>query len=157
MGTRDDKVPWIRDIAVHRLTNSDSCNASPQCAERFAAAVKRELQSDVPNERREAIGWLIWVDSVAKLEKKRGRYADGLPILSDLMLRTLLDEASQDRNVEVGDQAFQARELFDVYRNGSQGDCFEIVPALRKAAHWNTKHDPVPVGLTYTYGCIPLV
>jgi len=38
------------------------------------AAVKRDLQSDVPNERGEAIDWLIWVDSVAKQEKKRRGY-----------------------------------------------------------------------------------
>lgn len=152
----DDKVSWIRDIAVHRLTNSDSCNASPQCAERFAAAMKRELQSNVPNERREAVGWLIWIDSVAKLEKKRGRYANGLPILPDSMLRILLDEASQDRNAEVGDQAFEARELFDVYRNGSPGDCFEMVPPLRKVTLWHGKHDPVPTEYpSYSYGCIP--
>jgi len=153
----DDKLSWIRDIAVHRLTDSASCNASPQCAERFAAAVKRELQSDVPNERQEAVGWLIWVDSVARLEEKRRGYVDGLPILSDSMLRILLDEASQDRNVEVGDEAFRARELFDVYRNGSPGDCFEIVPWLRKAALWHGKHDLVPIeSLGYSYGCIPL-
>lgn len=153
----DDKVPWIRDIAVHRLTDSASCNASPQCAVRFEAAVERELRSDVPNEREEAIAWLIWVDSVAKLEKKRSGHVGGLPILPDSRLRALLDEAVQDRNVELGDRAFQARETFDVERNGSPGDCFEIVPALRKAALWQGKHDPVKIDyLGYSYGCIPL-
>jgi hypothetical protein len=152
----DDKAPWIRDIAVHRLTSSDACNASPLCGEKFVAAVRRELHSDLPNERGEAIAWLIWVDSVAKLEKKRKGYVDGLPILPDPELRALLDEAVHDRNVELGDQAFQAREMFDVYRNGSPGGCFEIVSALRKTAVWHTKHDPLPTEyLSYTYGCIP--
>ena len=152
----DDKVPWVRDIAIHRLTFSDQCNASPSCGDRFQAAVKRELQSDVPNERGEAIDWLIWVDSVAKQQRERRSYAGGLPILPDRTLRVFLVEAVQDRNVELGDRAFQAQEMFDVYRNGSPGDCFEVVPALRKAVLWHSKHDPLPIEYpTYTYGCIP--
>jgi hypothetical protein len=35
----DDKAPWIRDIAVYRLTSSDTCNASPSCMEKFSDVV----------------------------------------------------------------------------------------------------------------------
>ena len=43
-----------------------------------------------------------------------------------------------------------------VYRTGSPGDCYEIVPILRKAVHWNSAHGQVPnEHLSYTYGCIP--
>ena len=152
----DDKVPWIRDIAVHRLTYSDACNASSICRETFSAAVKRQLQSNSPNERGEAIGWLIWIDSVSKQERKRKRYVEGLPILPDSELRVLLEAAVQDRNVELGDRAFQAREMFDFHRNGSSGECIELVAPLRKSVRWPSKHDPVPTAYpSYTYACIP--
>ena len=144
----DDKLPWFRNIAVSRLTDSHSCYKSPQCAERFEAALKRELRSDVPNERGEAIGWLVWVDSVARTEKKH--------LLPDSTLGALFNEAVKDRNVALGDEAFEAREEFKVYRTGSPGDCYEIVPMLRKSVHWRSKHDQVPnEHLSYTYGCIP--
>ncbi len=32
----EDKAPWIRDIAVHRLTSSEACNASSICTEKFS-------------------------------------------------------------------------------------------------------------------------
>lgn len=151
----DDKVPWIRDIAVHRLTYLDTCNASSLCAERFAAAVQRQFRSETPNERGEAIDWLIWVDSISRSQKERG-YTDGLPVLSDSTLRALLDKAVQDPNVELGDRAFQARETFDLDRNGSPGDCFAVMPELRKAVLWHSKPNPwPPEDMTGTYGCIP--
>lgn len=154
----DDRLPWIRDIAVHRLTYSNDCNGSPACAERFSAAVRRGLQSDTPNERQEAVHWLIWVDSVSKAEKKRKGYERGLPVLPDSTLRVLFDSAINDRNVAIGDEAFQYREMFDFDRSGSPGECFVIVPALRKSAHMRSQEQPpFPPGfpLTYTYGCLP--
>jgi hypothetical protein len=144
----DDKLPWVRDIAMYRLSDSGSCYKSPECAARFEAVVRRELQSDVPNERGEAIGWLVWVDSVAREEKKH--------LLPDSTVSALLDDAAKDRNVILGDEAFQYSEMFKVYRTGSPGDCYEIVPMLRKSVHWNSKHGPVAnEHLSYTYGCIP--
>jgi hypothetical protein len=79
----DDNVPWIRDIALHRLTSSDTCNASPDCAERFSSTVKRRLQSSMPDERQEAVFWLSWVDSVSRSESQRRGRMDGLPALPD--------------------------------------------------------------------------
>ena len=154
----DDRLPWIRDIAVHRLTESDDCNGSPACAERFSAAVRRGLQSDAPNERQEAVNWLVWVDSVSKGEKKRKGYERGLPILPDSTLRVLFDSTIDDRNVAIGDCAFQYREMFKMDRSGSPGQCWVIVPALRKSARIRSQDSPpLPPGfpLSYSYGCVP--
>ena len=130
----EDRVPWIRDIAVHRLTSSERCNASPVCAKKFLEVVKRQLGSDTPNERQQAVGWLIWVDSVSRNEAQRKCLVDGLPLLPDSKIRALLNEATDDPNVSIGDRAFQYREEFDFYRSKSPGDCFAIVPSLRKSA-----------------------
>ncbi len=152
----DDEAPWIRDIAVHRLTSLSACDLTPSCAERFLSIVERRLQSDSPNERQEALGWLVWADSVAR-GPQQGR-PDGLPILPDSVIRNLLSSAIQDQNLLLGDWAFQYREMFDMERTRPSGECFEIVPALRKSAHWPSgQHDILPVGfpVSYSYGCLP--
>lgn len=154
----DDKAPWIRDIAIHKLTKSDSCNASPKCAERFLAVVKRGLESDTPNERQEALFWLVWVDSVSRSEKARGVSPGGLPVLPDSALRVLFDAATKDQNLVVGDEAFQYEQMFELHRTGSPGDCFVIVPELRKSARMRSQtQPPLPpeFQLSYTYGCLP--
>jgi hypothetical protein len=154
----DDVVPWIRDIALHRLTGSASCNTSPVCAKSFSAAVERQLQSSMPNERQEAVDWLTWVDSVSRSGGEGSTRIDGLPVLSDSAIRELLSSAIQDRNVAIGDRAFQEREMFDMFRTGPPGECFAIVPALRKSAHWlSGEHDLLPTGFPVAYmtGCIP--
>jgi hypothetical protein len=154
----DGDVPWIRDIALHRLTQSVSCNASPGCAKSFSATVKRQLQSIMPNERQEAVDWLAWIDSVSRSGGERRGSVDGLPVLPDSAIRDLLSSAIEDRNVAIGDRAFEEREMFDMVRTGPPGECFEIVPALRKSAHWlSGEHDLLPAGfpVTHVTGCIP--
>jgi hypothetical protein len=153
----DDEIPWIRDIAVYRLTSSDACNASESCVAKFSEVVKRQLQSSSPNERQQAVGWLVWVDSVSRSVSKCKGHSDGLPILPDSEIRYLFDAATQDANLEVGDEAFQYRESSDLDR-GPPGECFTIVPALRKTFHSHaTKENRLPPGyrLTYTSGCTP--
>jgi|GEM_PF-3175382 len=154
----EDKAPWIRDIAVHRLTSSEACNASPICEEKFSEVVKRQLRSDSPNERQQTVDWLVWIDSVSRNEGPRKGMVDGLPLLPDSKIRVLLNEAIEDPNLSIGDRAFQYREEFDFYRTKSPGDCFTIVPSLRKSTHWHSgETNPVPAlfPLNYTYGCMP--
>ena len=77
---------------------------------------------------------------------------------ADSKIRALLNEATDDPNVSIGDRAFQYREQFDFYRSKSPGDCFAIVPSLRKSTYWRSvETNPVPAvfPLSYTYGCIP--
>jgi hypothetical protein len=154
----EDKAPWIRDIAVHRLTASEACNASPICADKFLQVVTRQIRSDTPNERQQAVGWLVWIDSVSRMEGARKALVDGLPVLPDSKMRALFNEAIADPNVSIGDMAFQYREQFDFYRTRSPGDCFAIVPPLRKSTQYSSRDaNPVPAlfPLTFTYGCIP--
>jgi hypothetical protein len=151
----DDETPWIRDIAVYWLTSFEACNASPACAEKFSGVVKRQLQSNTPNERQQAVFWLVWVDSVSRSESKRRGFSDGLPVLHDSEIRSLFDAATHDANVEIGDAAFHYREASDLDRE-PPGECFTMVPALRKTFHVHAaKQNPVPPGfpLSYTYGC----
>jgi hypothetical protein len=130
----DDKTPWIRDIAVYRLTESEACNASPDCAEKFSDVVKRQLRSNTPNERQQAVFWLVWVDSVSRSECKRRGFSDGLPVLHDSEIHSLFEAATHDANAEIGDEAFHYREASDLDR-GPRGECFTMVPALRKTFH----------------------
>ena len=57
------------------------------CAEKFPAVVTRQITSETPNERQQAVGWLVWIDSVSRMEGARKTLADGLPILPDSKMR----------------------------------------------------------------------
>jgi hypothetical protein len=118
--------------------------------------VKRQLQSNLPNDRQQAVFWLAWTDSVFRTTQKDR--PNGLPILPDSVIRDLLNTI-HGQNVLIGDWAFEEREVFDMNRTARPGECFEIVPALRLSAHWlSGEHDIVPVGLpvSYTHGCVTL-
>jgi hypothetical protein len=132
----DSPIPWVRQIAVHRLSFSDACNASAVCAERFSSVVRRQMGSKIPDERLETSNWMVWIDSVSRNYSRARQLQDGMPILPDSLIRQLWNAAIDDPNVYIGDEAFQRRELFDFNRAGSPGDCIQIVPALRKSAHW---------------------
>jgi len=158
----DNAAPWIRDVAVHRLSYSDACNTSPACEKRFLAAVSRQLQSKVPDERMEAIAWLVWIDSVSRSQSVQKRWSDGIPILPDSVIRQFLSAAIDDPNVYIGDEGFERREMFDFQRSGKPGECIQIVPALRKSAHWIGAEHSRAYGLltadfpfTSTISCLP--
>jgi hypothetical protein len=159
----DSLIPWVREIAVHRLTSSHACNASHVCIETFLALVRQKLKSNIPNDRLEASDWIVWIDSVSRSEGPQEKQSDGMPILPDSVIRRLLSSAIDDPNIYIGDQAFERREMFDFQRTGKSGECIQIVPALRKSAHWRAgehdysgKHELLPVGfaLTSTTSCI---
>jgi hypothetical protein len=161
----ESPIPWVRDIIVHRLSMSDECNASPVCAQRFSTIVRRQLQSKIPNERLEASDWLVWIDSVSRSKNGCKQWSDGLPILPDSAIRRLLSSAIDDPNLFIGDQAFDRREMFDFDREGKPGACIQVVPALRKSAHWLPGvHDysgrnallPVDFPLVSSTSCIPV-
>jgi len=160
----DGSVPWIRDIAIHRLSESDACNASPVCAGQLTTVVKRQIESKIPSERMEALAWLVWVDSVSRSVSTAKGWLDGMPMLPDSLIRQLLSSTIEDRNLYIGDFAFEQRESFDFNRAGKPGECMQVVGALRKSAHWRAgDHDysgrnellPVNFPLSSTTSCIP--
>jgi hypothetical protein len=132
----DSTVPWVRLIAIQRLSESEACNASAVCPQRFSAVVRRQIESNVPNERLEAITWLNWIESLSQMGLPQERHPDGLPVLPDSEIRKLLSSAIADRNVYIGDVAFERREMFDFHRAGKAGERMQVVPALRKSVHW---------------------
>jgi hypothetical protein len=161
----ESPIPWVRDIIVHRLSMSDGCNASPVCAQRFSTIVSRQLQSKIPNERLEASDWLVWIASVSRSGSGYKPGSDGLPILPDSAIRRLLTSAIDDANLFIGDQAFDRREMFYFDREGKPGACIQLVPALRRSAHWLPgEHDysgrnellPVDFPLVSSTSCIPV-
>jgi hypothetical protein len=160
----ESPIPWIRNIAVHRLSESDACNASPVCAQRFSTIVSRQLRSKVLNERLEASNWLVWIHSVSRWKSGPKQWPDGMPILPDSTIRRLLSSAIDDPNLYIGDEAFARREMFDFNRAGRPAECIQIVPALRKSAHWRPgEHDysgrnellPVGFPLSSSTSCLP--
>jgi hypothetical protein len=160
----ESPIPWVRDIVIHRLSTADECNTSPVCAQRFLTIVSRQLQSKIANERLEASNWLVWIDSVSRSTRGRKQWSDGLPMLPDSVIRQLLSSAIGDPNLYIGDEAFDRREMFDFDRDAKPGACIQIVPALRKSAHWEPgQHDysgrnellPVDFPLNSSTSCIP--
>jgi hypothetical protein len=160
----DSTIPWVRQIAVQRLSFSNECSASPVCAQRFSSVVRRQMQSPIPDERLEASNWMVWVESVSRSESAAKKWTDGMPILPDSLIRQLWSASIEDRNVDIGDEAFARREMFDFNRSGKPGDCIVIVPALRKSAHWpgavkngEPWPNPLPVNLPLnsSTSCIP--
>jgi hypothetical protein len=160
----ESPTPWIREIAIHRLSRSDACNASPVCAQGLSAVVKRQLESKIGNERMQALDWLVWIESVSRSASTSKGWPDGMPILPDSLIRQLLSSAIEDPSPYIGDQAFERREMFDFNRTGKPGECMQVVGALRKSAHWRAgdhdysgQHELLPVGfpLSSTTSCIP--
>lgn len=154
----DGSIPWFRDIAVHRLTSSDSCISSIVCAERFAETVQRQLHSRTANERLEAVFWISWVGSVSRSQSEQKGWPDGMPILPDSVIRQLLAAAKMDTNVYVGDQAYSQLEEFEFRRAGRPGDCIQIIPELRKSVptlDFNHSLLPPEIHATYSISCIP--
>jgi hypothetical protein len=166
LGALESPIPWVRQIAIQRLSESDACNASAVCAQRFSAVVERQIRSNVPDERLEALTWLAWIESVSRALAggPQEEHRDGLPVLPDSEIRQLLNLAIEDSNLYIGDVAFERREMFDFYRAGKAGECIEVVPGLRKSAHWlpgehdySGQHELLPpgFGLSSSTSCIP--
>jgi hypothetical protein len=161
----DSTVRWVRLIAIQRLSESEACNASAVCVQRFSAVVRRQIRSKAPDERLEAMTWLNWIESLSRMGGPPAQRPDGLPVLPDGEIRKLLSSEIEDTNVYLGDIAFERREMFDFYRAGKSGECIQIVPALRKSAHWlpgqhdySGQHELLPAGfsLSSSTSCLPV-
>ena len=126
----DDPVPWIRDLALHRLANSDACRAAPACGDAIISRVRELLQSKEGRERWEAVEWLQRL--MIGLRSYRTESS-----INNETLRTLLNSAISDPNPFIGDQAFRIIVDEDPSQKLSPGQCREIIPELRKSAMWD--------------------
>jgi hypothetical protein len=151
----DDQTPWIRDLAARRLIMSDWCNAAPSCQEAVLSAANRLLRSGIAAERWEALNWLEIVAAPIG-DGKSG--PNGLTPLADTNVRDLWTTVLSDPNLMVGDRAFGQREMYDFFRHSKSGECFEVVPELRKSARWTReefKHGIESSGFSNLSVCIP--
>jgi hypothetical protein len=122
----DDPVGWIRDAAAYRLAESDSCHASPTCGDIFLAHASKLLQSTSARERFDALEWLRPVVAEARVRKQPSS-------ISSNAFRELLQSATTDHNVAIGDLAFQYVSEWDFLRSSEPGHCIEVVAAIRKS------------------------
>ncbi len=130
VGALDDTVPWIRDLAARQLINSPLCSESPPCVESFVRSASQLLGSKIPQERYEGVRWL---EPLAKPIGIRRSGPNGLPSMSNWVIRELIASTVNDANVMVGDQAFSELQLFDFFHSAGPGQCIAIVPRARKA------------------------
>lgn len=122
----DDQIPWIRDLALHRLATSDACRASPACGEAIIARIRELLRSQEARERWEAVQWLQYL--------RRPRVDQTTPSINGETLHALLSAEMSDPNPVIGDQAFS---FLTQWKSLDPGQCLEIIPELRKTAVWD--------------------
>jgi hypothetical protein len=127
----DDPIHWIRDVAAYRLAESNTCHASHYCGETFLAHAGKLLQSSSAGERWNALEWLRPLVAEAHVRKQPSS-------ISNDTFRDLLQSATTDRNVAIGDLAFQYLSDWDFLRSSeAAGHCLEVVAAIRKTAIWD--------------------
>jgi len=145
----NEPIPWIRDVAAHRLTDYGKCSASPTCRQALVVRTSELLQSKNATERYEA---LLWMEPIIFRAASDGGSAD------DSAIRQLLASAMADPNVEIGDQAYSLLEQWKFQRSAQAGHCLEIISQLRRSAVWDYSEVEghsirSPIGMTTT--CIP--
>jgi hypothetical protein len=129
----DDAVPWIRDLSLQHLVRSNICNATASCVDAVLATVRRLLQNRKLNERFEALEML---KPITQPIGSRMQGPNGLPLMSTPAVREMLVSTLSDSNVALGDKAFYELQLYDFYHAAQPAECIEVIPILRKAAHW---------------------
>jgi len=130
----------VRDLAVQRLLRARECLADAHCEESVLAEVRQLLASKNPNDRMEAVRWLGDLSELIQPCQVRACAAHEF---HSEPVRELLRKAVEDKNVAIGDQAFQYLATLDFHKKENAGYCEEIVPALRMVdrypfggAHW---------------------
>lgn len=120
---------FVRYLALDRLVASTACRSTASCEHTILASIRKELASQNPNDRFQAVNHLrVLVDSVARNRFRplhEARFKRG-PIRALLML------AVADKNLVVGDEAFLRLAAFDFDKKENIGYCGVITPALRK-------------------------
>ena len=118
----------VRDLALQRLLHTKECPADSHCEESILAEVRHLLESKNPNDRMEAVRWLGDISRTVQACQLRSCAS---PQFHAEPLRELLQRAVRDKNVAVGDLAFQHLATLDFHKKENAGYCEEIVPALR--------------------------
>lgn len=124
MAALNDSVPWIQNVAERRLESSAVCRSSPDCLSAIATAAARNLASRNAANRWRALSWVYGLSEHAEVAGRN-------PVF-----RQLLSAAANDPNAAIAQDAFSYLVRLDFLASAKPGECIEIVPALRKTAHW---------------------
>jgi hypothetical protein len=119
----------VRYLALNRLVASKACRSSAACEHTILASIRKELASQNPNDRFQAVNHLrVLANSVT------GNRFRTLPEsrFKRSPIRALLLLAVADKNVAVGDEAFLQLATLDFDKKENIGYCGLITPALRK-------------------------
>lgn len=118
----------VRDLALQRLLHIKERLADSHCEESVLAEVRQLLANQSLNDRMEAVRWLGDLSRMIQTCQVR---PCAVPGFHSEPVRKLLRKAVKDKNVAIGDLAFQYLATLDFHQNENAGYCEEIVPALR--------------------------
>lgn len=120
--------PVVHELAMQRLLDAADCSAESHCEHSILSEIRRLLASQNPNHRMQGVGWLG--DLSKKIHSCQVSPCSATTFHRE-PVRKLLKRAVQDKNVAVGDLAFQYLATLEFREKGNAGYCEEIVPALR--------------------------
>jgi hypothetical protein len=120
--------PVIHELAMKRLLDAKDCPAESRCEQSILSEVRTLLASPNPSHRMEAVRWL---GELSQKIQPSPVNPCGSPGFHREPVRRLLKLAVQDKNVAVGDSAFEHLAKLEFRGKGNAGYCEEIVPALR--------------------------
>lgn len=120
--------PVVHELAMQRLLVAKDCSAESHCEGSILSEIRRLLSSPNPDHRMQAVGWLG--DLSGKIQSCQ-LHSCGPPEFHRKPVSELLKMAVKDKNVEVGDLAFEHLAKLEFSDKRNAGYCEEIVPALR--------------------------
>ncbi len=152
LGGLSSKNTVVRDLAVYRLVHSKEYPANPLCERAILAQSQNLLSSHKLTERKEAVEWLGQLSNAMELCQIR---SCGMPQFQPGPVRLQLQAAIRDKNVAIGDEAFEVLAQFDFNKPENAGYCAEIVPSLRTVERYKqgTQH-PIGGSLSVASSCI---
>jgi hypothetical protein len=125
--------PVVHQLAMQRLLGTKNCSAELRCEQSVLSEIGRLIASPNSSHRMQAVRWLGVLSQ--KIQSCRVSPC-GSPEFNQKAVRELLKLALQDKNVAVGDSAFEYLAALEFKQKGNAGFCEEIVPALRKVERY---------------------
>ena len=120
--------PVVHELAMQRLLETKNFSAESRCEESILSEIRTLLASPNPRYRMQAVRWLGTLSQ--KIQSCQVNPC-GSPEFHREPVRKLLKFAVQDKNVVVGDSAFENLAKLEFREKRNAGYCEEIVPALR--------------------------
>ena len=132
LGLRSED-PVVHEMAMRRLIGSKDCPTSSHCRASVLSEIGRSLGGSNPIHRMDAVRWL---DELSEKIRSCQLSPCTSPGFDREPVRRLLQSAVQDKNLAVGDRAFEILATLDFAERRNAGYCEEIIPALRKVEQY---------------------